>query len=985
MYKILYVLLAMLLPGMAFAGPFTPVSDDISVKVINQIFGGLVNGGNDAFAGAISTFNGAVLIVGGILATYTLLAGTLGTAHDGEMLGKKFSSVWIPIRYTLGTALVLPVVGNGYCIMQQLVMWLILQGIGLADVVWDSYMQTPGVAANLSVNKNTQDKIKALAENIFMAQVCVKSNAYSVQHSDSILTIASRYNYSMVYDSTKRVYNFGDQKGLTSGWTTNDCGEVNFGELIPNSTVAAGPSTANTGYLGPLDNLFAATDIQPINKAHETATAALVASMGSAADALMGKDSLDAAGAADIYKQIDTASKTDLDSIKSAATSVAMSPSDTTKTAHQYGWFMAGAYFMNTVVTNNKITNALAGVPDSKFAKSAFNDDAEATQALGLKVLASGNPDYGSAANAINQKQGIESSRETEELGWSGRIVNAITRGFTSIDLYQLKNDTRHPVIVINEMGNRLQALWTGLVVTLLGVSAAAGIAALLKSSIATTVSNMLLVIIGFLGLPIAALAATSFTASYLIPMLPFMMWLGILGGWLIAVVIAILAAPLWAVMHLHPNGDDLTGRGGNGYMMVLSLLLRPALAIFGFIAAITISSVMGEFINKVFFQVFSFSQGDGKGLGFFIGIIAGTAIYVAIMFSFVKKTFGLMHVVPDELMRWIGGGGDQLGHYAGKMGEGSTGTVGAIAAFTAGRGLSQNLQNTGRQLNDLGKAHSATAKNKENEGKNKNMQRLKNQKDFNDFKENLDSKFGLGTGERIASAMGITADNVDSFDSQEKMYSVGSAMKSLEPYGSEAQDKFVGALENASFSGFSSHGGSAKNASNELSQGVVSGEILSQAQAQFGSNGQQYLATVAGDGNGGIDNAKAQRALSDLGKAQKALGANFNSVFNEAVSNHGSNAAAMTASIASAYTAAKSGGDVGGTGGTVPTAESIPDAQFEIPMFNPATNEVDYPPGTNRSEQPVQIEMDLTPTEPPTQQEEIIKSEKIQQGENRI
>ena len=65
--------------------------------------------------------------------------------------------------------------------------------------------------------------------------------------------------------------------------------------------------------------------------------------------------------------------------------------------------------------------------------------------------------------------------------------------------------------------------------------------------------------------------------------------------------------------------------------------------------------------------------------------------------------------------------------------------------------------------------------------------------------------------------------------------------------------------------------------------------------------------------------------------------------------------------------------------------AETNPDAQFEIPMFNPATNEVDYPAGTNRSEQPVQIEMDLTPTEPPTQQEEIIKSEKIQQGENGI
>ena len=52
-------------------------------------------------------------------------------------------------------------------------------------------------------------------------------------------------------------------------------------------------------------------------------------------------------------------------------------------------------------------------------------------------------------------------------------------------------------------------------------------------------------------------------------------------------VVEAIIAAPLWAVMHLHPSGDDMTGKGGNGYMLVLGLVVRPALIIFGLIAAI--------------------------------------------------------------------------------------------------------------------------------------------------------------------------------------------------------------------------------------------------------------------------------------------------------------------------------------------------------------------------------------------------------------
>ena len=415
--------------------------------------------------------------------------------------------------------------------MQQLVMWLVVQGVGLADMAWDSYMKTPGIAANMSISKNTEDKARALAENIFMAQVCVEANKYAVEHADSVLTFKSRYDYNMVYDSAKRTYNFGDQKGLSSGWTKNDCGEVTFGEKVQNSTVASGPSTSNVGYLGALDDLFAPTDVQPINQAHEEATKALISAAQSSATQIIAAEEIDAATASTYYQGIDTATKAYLDSIKAAATGVAMSPSDTTKTAHKFGWFMAGAYFMNTVVTNNKITNAIAAVPDSKFSKSAFNDQSEAMQALGLKVLAAGNPIYGSAANAINTKKQVESSKQTAELDLSGRVMNAITRGLTSIDFYNLKNDSRHPVIVINEMGARLQAYWTGMIVLLIGVTVAGGAASLLASGIASTITNVLVIIVGFLGLPIMALAATSFTASYLIPMLPFMMWLGILGG----------------------------------------------------------------------------------------------------------------------------------------------------------------------------------------------------------------------------------------------------------------------------------------------------------------------------------------------------------------------------------------------------------------------------------------------------------------------
>lgn len=855
MNRILYSILALLFPRLAYAdttGPFTPVADDVSVKVINQIFGGLVNGGNDAFAGAITTFNAAVLIIGGILATYTLLAGTLGTAHDGEMLGKKFSSVWIPIRYALGTALVLPVIGNGgYCMMQQIVIWLAMQGIGLADSVWDSYMKTPGVAANMTPSVSMKKSALKLAEDAYLLTACVQANQLAVELSDEILKLDKIYKYGWSLSSDGKQWIFGDGKALFSSGDTQ-CGNIKFADPIANSTPTKDTTkTDNLGYLGPLDNLFAPTDVSAINEAHKTATAALIQSMGVVSAATIKVGDYDGPIAEQNHALIENAANAYVATVQAAAKGVANSPSDSSKTAHKYGWFLAGAYFMNTVITNNRITNAIAAVPSSSYKESYVSDTAKGIFNWASKVV-----------------------DHVKERGLGTNLMDGVIQAATTVDLYDLKNDTRHPVIIINEMGDRLQTIW----MIVMGVLAAAAGVGLLASAtplgkVATLAAKFsgtadkVLVVVALLALPILALAAMAFTAKYLIPMLPFMMWLGIIGGWLIALVIAVIAAPLWAIMHLHPNGDDLTGKGGNGYMMVLGLLLRPVLAIFGFIAAITISSVMGEFINKVYFQVFAFSQGDGNGIGWFFGMIAGAAIYIGIMFSFIKKTFSLMHVIPDELMKWIGGGSDQLGHYAGKMGEGSSGGVAQVAAFTAGRGLGQGMQNAGRQLGDINKQAKALKEGNANKEAN-------GVKGLNAVSADFDKAYGAGSGERISSMLGLEGKNIDSSESQAKLGAFNQGMRLAGSHaGEEGQTAFIEAMEQSASNGFSQHGG-ASEAAQFLSQNIASKSVLAQAESRFGSQGLEQLRSLAPHKSGDpnlLDLNKAGNAMAALAVQHKA------------------------------------------------------------------------------------------------------------------
>lgn len=133
---------------------------------------------------------------------------------------------------------------------------------------------------------------------------------------------------------------------------------------------------------------------------------------------------------------------------------------------------------------------------------------------------------------------------------------------------------------------------------------------------------------------------------------------------WTVRSIEAVIAAPLWAIMHVHPDGEGLTGRGGNGYALVLTVVLRPALMIFGLVAAISLMYPFGAILNEVFPAVFSMSVGssDAASVGGILTKVAGAFLYVGIMMTLVNKIFSLIHVLPDQILRWIGGSQDYFG-----------------------------------------------------------------------------------------------------------------------------------------------------------------------------------------------------------------------------------------------------------------------------------------------------------------------------------
>lgn len=754
-YALIAGLMALLwlAPTLAQAAPmlFEPQQDDLSIIMLLQMLfaGALPDGlqmvagatpGSDPFSGVFSVINSAALTIGGLLAAYTLVAGTMQTAHDGEMLGKRWSSMWLPIRTAFGVGLTVPL-ASGYCVAQLIVMWIAVQGVGLADQVWGKFVKdgmSQMAAAAVAPSPKTNDfmlnslRIKTCMETVnamkdldsqktlFGGPVVAQEFPMKTGHfwSSGQTEVGTYYGKSQnivgSISSTNKDF-CGTVSRMTTKWDTFDTiGGGMKGAAIVGATgaivggvvgsVVPGAGTAAGGFLGAKIGMVigAALGMSEGNKelsdgmgkvlnAHDEGQVQLMKDLEPVAKAIVSQAhpgagspaSLDEAGV-----KFDAAAKAYMDRVQTQATGVsnALLGKGLQENATSGGWLMAGAWFARVSNVINSINQVVNNVPKAVYNKnSAEESEGPMTQAM-MSSMSSLDAFYRSntalgASNAWRTNIGIDAeaaSLGTKKQMEESKISKAIVESMSGLDITNLKNETRHPLIILQELGMSMIAWIAAATMVLTSLSMVLGFGALVAPLIGLVLFS--------------GLAAATVLAIYT-PLMPFLLFLGAAFGWLMLVVEAMAAAPLWAVMHLSPAGDDLMGSAKSGYSLLLSLLLRPALLIVGFAAAILIIYPMGTLLNTIFFSVFVTSSAQGGTYFSAFLLIAGTVVYAGVLLSLLHKAFSLIHKIPDELLKWFGGGGANLGQSAEVVAGGGKAAVAAMG------GTAQSVANQGGQI----------------------------------------------------------------------------------------------------------------------------------------------------------------------------------------------------------------------------------------------------------------------------------------------
>jgi defect-in-organelle-trafficking protein DotA len=153
------------------------------MSYLATIFGvvdGVLHGTGSQILGTMfGAFNSIILVMASMILSYVLFVSILNTSHEGEFLGKKWSSIWVPVRTVMGVGLLLPK-ATGYSFIQIMVMWVVVQGIGAADEVWN-------VALNyMNRNGTIVEPIQSLAPNPDSGKA---NNTFLINNAGSILKL----------------------------------------------------------------------------------------------------------------------------------------------------------------------------------------------------------------------------------------------------------------------------------------------------------------------------------------------------------------------------------------------------------------------------------------------------------------------------------------------------------------------------------------------------------------------------------------------------------------------------------------------------------------------------------------------------------------------------------------------------------------------------------------------------------------------------
>lgn len=718
----------------AHAGLFNTPSpkDDIAFNLLDMVFGvpklycnfsgtcSAIQGELPwAFHSALHTmfqfYSMAILLLAVIILLYYIFVVVAETAFTGTPFGKRFNTIWAPMRLVVAVGMLVPV-NYGLNSAQYLALYSAKYGSGLATNGWLNFNSvisakmgsrpnpTGQDADNLAAFPNPPD-IQAIVGFVALANACRYLYAtidnktispYLVKYPDKnqVVSSASSFQDAVDYyaggDVTIRFGEhdaaaYADYKGNVAPY----CGEITIHAADINNQVGAWDIQA--AYYKDVLTLWNDSDFKNFGKRvayiHDFVESTDPCSVSLTPD---NTDCSKFPFAQWKQQQLDDQQAVFETSLQAAWQNLVDNGAFIIDTQIlNRGWAGAGIWYNKIAQYNGAWMSAVHNVPTvSKYPKvmddileikrkqdvsiqgvEAFRPNLSAEQAANFdgydEKIARGL--FETITYLLEDDMNQASGELANDSNVITKVMNVMFGTYGLFDIRNSKNRNVHPLAQLTGIGKgMLDAAIRNLVVAT-GFAAGGGAASALGAqNFGPALSSLSGAVLTITSIGIVV----GFILYYVIPFLPFIYFFFAVGGWLKSVFEAMVGVPLWALAHLRIDGKGFPGDlATDGYFLILEIFIRPILCVFGLIAGISIFAAQARVLNEIFdLVVLNLTGFESENP---VTVIAGTLtmkrnvvdeffftiIYTIILYMMGTASFKLIDRIPESILRWMGSG----------------------------------------------------------------------------------------------------------------------------------------------------------------------------------------------------------------------------------------------------------------------------------------------------------------------------------------
>lgn len=692
----------------------SPDAVDASVSVMASIF---------------SVFNSGLLVVASLIVSYVAVVGVTNTANEGEAMGRNWSSLWTPVRIVSGGSVLLPTTsGYSFIqlIVMMFALWGVgfansLFKIGTENGIINGALTATsaqmGLGSGAKPNPNYPlYDIRQFAQEYLSVAWCKRTvNASFSGFGGGTPNVSAAGTPDQTIDEggSKKamIYQVKDRNIVTNlGGGVPICGSVKvYSYSAAPAAIAAETTTSAATIFDPARIQDNAAAMSAVRVAALNAKAAAVNKVMQDIEEWVGEwpATINDAGwenvKSDRFNQIVSQAQSTLTS--SLAAQIAADTtlqqimqkyvSDITKD----GWAMAGGFYQRLGgireelgrIYSENVAQAtepnLNTLPQGPHSSLAVNSYATVYNTIISKSLSGASYAKPTTPRAADLKSNlIPSSLDDLSIDTLGSRGDSFMSGFIQwgmervtstmigtdgdVDAIARIKTTGDVLALLQSTGFAADRLIHTSLSGLKAIAAGVGSVSFLGTKVdATPLADTFLqwVIYNFLtplGEVTTWLGRLAFYFGVFLPSLPYTIFMIAVVGWLMAVLQSIIAAPLWAVMHMTPD-RTFVGSQTQGYLLLLSLFIRPALIITGLFAAMMVANPVVGYISKAFWAMYNANVTSAESLGWFVEFLQWKnwlIVYGFVLLPVMYMIFGLSQTLPDTVLRWIGAGVSSMG-----------------------------------------------------------------------------------------------------------------------------------------------------------------------------------------------------------------------------------------------------------------------------------------------------------------------------------